>query len=446
MADITEGLFGPTPEQVRAAQMQTYQQQAQQYGQMSPFDRANAGMFSSGARLGDLIARAAGGVNIAQDQATQQQQAMQGSDLQTPEGLREAAKKMLAIGNQKSAYLLGQKASDLEKEKADIELKQAQAKKALAYQPAGYGNTKEYQDQVDIITDPDSTPEQIKYAQERITALNAKGQRGVMGAGTVKRLSTNIGEIIFDPASKKYTYADGTDVEPEKLRTMVPLGNDPTNAAAVAMAKGGGKTKAEAMAKAQDALPEANNTYSQAVDLLGQIEKDPAFSSLIGFSWKPGAKYIPGSKEAGLDAKLQQLSALAEMHQREKLKGTGQITDYESNMARGAILRATTAQNEEDYRNAMADFKHWMGKSMEALHQRAETPFKMPSTPAIQPPASAQPTPVAAPQPAASASNRPSFSLTLNTPQAVKDAYKSGKIDKYQANSILDDMKQRGLF
>ena len=275
--------------------------------------------------------------------------------------------------------------------------------------------------------------------------MNAKGQRGVMGAGTVKRLSTNIGEIIFDPASKKYTYADGTDVPSEDLRKMVPLGNDPTNAAAVAMAKGGGKTKAEAMAKAQDALPEATNTYNQAVDLMGQIDKDPAFSSLIGFSWKPGAKYIPGSKEAGLDAKLQQLSALAEMHQRDKLKGTGQITDYESNMARGAILRATNAQSEESYRKAMDDFKYWMGKSMEALHQRAETPFQMPPTQAIRPPVAPMPQ-VSAPSNAApTAQQSPNFS-SLTSPQQVKDAYKAGKINKQQANVILDDMKSRGLF
>jgi hypothetical protein len=65
-----------------------------------------------------------GGVNVAQQQAAQNQQALQGADLQTPEGLRAAAKKMLEMGNQKSAYLLGQKAAELEKEQAATALAQ----------------------------------------------------------------------------------------------------------------------------------------------------------------------------------------------------------------------------------------------------------------------------------------------------------------------------------
>ena len=124
MADTMDGLFGPTPEQVRAAQMQATQQQGQQYGKLDPFEQANAGMFTSGARIADLIARATGGVNVAQQQATQQQEAMQGADLQTPDGLRAVAKKMLDMGNQKSAYLLAQKAAELEKEQKASNLAQ----------------------------------------------------------------------------------------------------------------------------------------------------------------------------------------------------------------------------------------------------------------------------------------------------------------------------------
>lgn len=437
MAETMDGLFGPTPLQIQQQQYEAQKAFAEKLSGMDSLQQAKYGAAMAGSGIGGMLSNALGVKSPQMEMATSVQDVQKGIDHSTPEGLLEGAQKIKDI-NPALAQKYVQAAQAMKLQNSKIELEAAQAKKALAYQPAGYGNTKEYQDQVDIVTDPNSTPEEVQFAKDRIAALNAKGagRGGILGAGTVKRMATSIGEIIFDPASKKYTYADGSDVAAEDLRKMVPLGNDPTNAAAVSMAKAGNKTKSEAMAKAQDALPEATNTYNQSIDLMSQIEKDPAFSSLIGFTWTPGARKIPGSKEAGLDAKLQQLSSLAEMHQRDKLKGTGQITDYESNMARGAIFRASSAQNEDDYRKAMADFKYWMGKSMQALSERASTPFKMPETPAIAPQRNTT-------APAAPATTAP---ISAKTPQEVKSLYQGGKLTKQQANDILDDMKSRGLF
>ena len=438
MATSDMGLFGPTPYEIQQAQQQSLQQNAAAYANQSPLQRAAQGMYQAGGMLGGMAAGGLGMVNPQVEQAATVQSVQKDIDHSTPEGLLEGAQKLKDVNPALAAKYV-QASQAMKMQNSRMTLEESQAKKALAYQPAASNQTREYQDQVDILTDPDSTDDQRKFAQARIDALNAKGvgKGGILGAGTVKRMATSIGEVIFDPASKKYTYADGSDIASEDLRKMTPLGNDPTNAAAVSMAKSGSKTKADAMAKAQDALPEATNTYNQAIDLMGQIDKDPAFSSLVGFTWTPGAKYIPGSKEAGLDAKLQQLSALAEMHQREKLKGTGQITDYESNMARGAILRASTAQSESAYRKAMSDFNTWMGKSMEALNQRANSPFKMPETQAIAQPRNVAPT--VSPTPSS-----PTTPFSFTTPQQVKQAL--GKtISREQARAILMDMQSRGI-
>ena len=143
MATVDTGLFGPTPWEIQQAQQQALQTQAANYAQQTPFQRAAQGMFTAGGQLGGLGAQALGGVNVAQQQAAQNQQALQGADLQTPEGLRAAAKKMLEVGNQKSAYLLSQKAAELEKEQADTEYKKSQVNKNLALENLSYQRAEE---------------------------------------------------------------------------------------------------------------------------------------------------------------------------------------------------------------------------------------------------------------------------------------------------------------
>jgi len=147
MADTMAGLFGPTPEEVRAAQMQAYQQQAQQYGRMDPFEQANTGMFTSGARIGDLIARATGGVNVAQQRAQQQQEAMRGLDTTTPEGLLQYAVKLKDINPAMAAQAVAA-ARKLASDIADEKYKTAHAAQlgALAKKQEAEAAAKEKED------------------------------------------------------------------------------------------------------------------------------------------------------------------------------------------------------------------------------------------------------------------------------------------------------------
>ena len=139
MATADMGLFGPSPWEIQQAQQQQIDTKASNFARMSPFEKAGMMMYQGGAGLAGAVAPMFGGVNVAQQQAAQQQEAMQGADLQTPDGLRAVAKKMLDMGNQKSAYLLAQKAAALEKviseenyKKAQTAQQEAMAKKLLA--------------------------------------------------------------------------------------------------------------------------------------------------------------------------------------------------------------------------------------------------------------------------------------------------------------------------
>lgn len=122
MATTMDGLFGASPYEVEQQQYQKVQDAARQFAQMSPFEKAGMLMYQGGSGLGRMGAEALGGVNVPVQQAQQNQQAMQGADLQTPEGLRELAKKLLAMGNQRGAYLAAQKAQEIESSKAAAEL------------------------------------------------------------------------------------------------------------------------------------------------------------------------------------------------------------------------------------------------------------------------------------------------------------------------------------
>lgn len=92
MAEIVNSLFGVTPESLIADREAKLQEQAVQYAQMDPFQRATAGIYSSANKLGGAI----GGMLGAQDPEMMKATALQGimkqADTTTPEGLATLAR------------------------------------------------------------------------------------------------------------------------------------------------------------------------------------------------------------------------------------------------------------------------------------------------------------------------------------------------------------------
>ena len=89
MAEVMNSLFGITPESLMAQREQALQQQASQYAQLDPFQRATAGIYAGASKLGGAL----GGMLGAQDpemQRLQQRQGMlQNIDLTNPESLKQ---------------------------------------------------------------------------------------------------------------------------------------------------------------------------------------------------------------------------------------------------------------------------------------------------------------------------------------------------------------------
>ena len=120
MATVAESLFGVTPESLMASREQRLQEQAMQFGRMSPIQAARAGFYEAGSRLGTGI----GGLLGAQDpemmRVTQRQSLLQGVNPADPASLRSAAQQAMQMGDMQAAQLLTERALSTERTQAQI--------------------------------------------------------------------------------------------------------------------------------------------------------------------------------------------------------------------------------------------------------------------------------------------------------------------------------------
>lgn len=193
----------------------------------------------------------------------------------------------------------------------------------------------------------------------RIAVTPAEAERGVVVGGNVVDPVT--GQIIYQgpeqvapdmtPAAFKSLdmqaqaagYAPGT---PEYKEFMATRG-----AGLVAEAKAVGAARGETAAGAGAKAQLAGQIEMQVNDLLN----DPYLPNMLG----PMASRLPNvsADAARVQSKMDQILGGAFLQARQLLKGGGAITDFESQKAEQAFIRMNAAQNEEDFRKAMTDFR-----------------------------------------------------------------------------------------
>lgn len=161
---------------------------------------------------------------------------------------------------------------------------------------------------------------------------------------------------------------------------------DPVIQGRVAEGRAAGTTRGEAAAQAQITLPAAQEKARQAVALIDQMigtqgrqlqpgEKPtpahPGFSSVVGGTLLPGARFVPGTDAAGFDALLEQVKGGAFLQAFESLKGGGAITQIEGEKATQAITRMQRAQSEAEFIRAAREFQENITKGMRLAERRA---------------------------------------------------------------------------
>jgi hypothetical protein len=228
MATVAESLFGVTPESLMASREQRLQEQAMQFGRMTPIQAARAGFYEAGSRLGSGI----GGLLGAQDpelmRVRQRQELLQGVDIANPAALRQAAAAALQNGDPSAAQELARRALDIEKTQAGIdkdvaaanrERKQAIPAKILESQAVA-----ELKDSIRILQTQPETPE-IKAAIQRY-----KDQVAALEPAAKTGSQSELGKLLaeqsaLDPVKNKAAY-DAYSAKIKKLTTGKGLGGE----------------------------------------------------------------------------------------------------------------------------------------------------------------------------------------------------------------------------
>lgn len=447
------GLFGPTPWEVQQTQNQQVNDYAANFARMSPFEKAGMLMGKAGAGITGAVAPMLGGVNVPQQQAAQNQQALQGADLQTPEGLRAAAKKMLDIGNQKAAYALAQKATELEKDQADINYKKALATKAENYRAPG-SQDPETVKLLDRMTELETLglqdgPE-YKALEGRVKFLQtAKG--GTSGNSSSVQLTKIVDPVTGAVQMVRMEKGIGgkTEVVTVDGKPLTPAEYSPAVKALVAQSSAGGKEIGTQSAQAMMQLPKIEQ-QSETIKALGaQLFAHPGYQQLVGAGF-PGLKSLAGSNVPGAAALFGNIQGIAYLMAREELRGQGQVTEGEANMALAAFNRMNTTMNEKDFRAAYNDFVQRVENVKSLLKTRSTMTYQSPglNMPQVSTLSNTAPMPQGvAPQTPVAPMSTP-FKLTLNNKNEVKAAYKAGKFGPVgsqealnAANTILNQME-----
>ena len=443
MATADMGLFGPSPWEIQQAQQQQIDTKASNFARMSPFEKAGMMMYQGGAGLAGAVAPMFGGVNVAQQQAAQQQEAMQGVDTSTPEGLLKLAQRVKDFNPSRALQLVAE-ARKMREEDSQSKLREAQAK---WYENRAPGLIS-YNSEIGPVTfnpadgtyqdgegNPLSKDELSKLTLTRSTGAaggkgNAKTTQLVPGAdGFMHRVEKGIGgksEIARDENGDPVTVAQ-FNVD---LKTQLAQGG------------AGGKKMGEINADAQAQLPKVEQQVANVKYLGDQLFAHPGYQQLVGAGF-PGLKALAGSNVPGAAALFGNIQGIAYLMAREELRGQGQVTEGEANMALAAFNRMNTTMNEKDFRAAYNDFVQRVENVRELLKTKGSLRFNIPqvsapTTAAPMPQGVTPQTPVA-PMP---------FSVTANSKNEVKAAYKAGKFGPVgspealnRANIILNQME-----
>ena len=140
-------------------------------------------------------------------------------------------------------------------------------------------------------------------------------------------------------------------------KTIIGSQSDPTLQGKIAGAKASAKELGEAQAKSQTGLSKVIDNADNMIKQIDDLIAHSGFESSVGATLKPGFKYVPGTKEADFNARLDQIKGGAFLQAFETLKGGGTITEVEGMQATKAITRMQTSQSEAEFKKAATEFR-----------------------------------------------------------------------------------------
>ena len=185
-----------------------------------------------------------------------------------------------------------------------------------------------------------------------ITAATAKAGQGV----------TLRGQNLLDTREK-----ENIAIRQEDQRRKA----DPAFVAQMASAKTTGEAAAKGQLLAAKVLPKvldtATQTLSQIDSLIGQRDAKgnlikgaaphPGFQDVVGATYLPGARFVPGTAASDFQTRFDQIKGGAFLQAFETLKGGGSITNIEGEKGTAALNRMSIAQSEKEFVEAAREFQ-----------------------------------------------------------------------------------------
>lgn len=196
---------------------------------------------------------------------------------------------------------------------------------------------------------------------------------------TTKKTATP-GERLTDARAR-----ENIAISQEKLKRE----GDPAFQQAMAAAQETGKAIAKGDVAAKQALPKIISDAQMALDVVDQMvgkqevrdakgkliqaatAPHPGFQDAVGATWKPGARFVPGTNAASFQALQNQVEGTAFLSAFEALKGGGAISEKEGEKATAARMRMTLAQDEGEYIKAAREFQDVVRKGVENAQRKA---------------------------------------------------------------------------
>lgn len=196
---------------------------------------------------------------------------------------------------------------------------------------------------------------------------------------TTKKTATP-GEKLTDARAR-----ENIAISQEKLKRE----GDPAFQQTLAAARATGEAIAKNDVAAKQALPKIISDAQLALDVVDQMvgkqevrdakgkliqaatAPHPGFQDAVGATWKPGARFVPGTNAASFQALQNQVEGTAFLSAFEALKGGGAISEKEGEKATAARLRMTLAQNEDEYVKAAREFQDVVRKGVENAQRKA---------------------------------------------------------------------------
>lgn len=192
---------------------------------------------------------------------------------------------------------------------------------------------------------------------------------GVTPTPGVKMLDTGTGYVPVQSRTGQPVqggaYQPGS---PRQTGTSQPqVGYIPKDVAGEAREKVVGKNQGET----QSSLPTDIMTAEQTTREIDQLLANPGLSSIVGPLDQFRPSWTMGGKGRDALARYNQLKGRSFLQAYSTLRGGGQITEVEGTKAENAMARMDRAQSEEDFTQALKDFRDAVQTGVQKLKERA---------------------------------------------------------------------------